>query len=581
MQDLGGEVQQGPKKTEEILLTIENGVDGSAPTRGGLVDADKQITIKNMWVLQLEATDDRKIRYTAQGEAISGTNQFRVKLLDSSFGEKWNIIVVVNSNEGLESYVGQPFSKFASTGRRVETGSADAPIIISHIGSFTTVGIAVVNGNTDISINRYMAPLSVSLLRAVAKVDIGVGTYNAKNNTWSNSGANKIPFTLSSVQLRGSKLKVRWYFNIDADTFDPLENAVKKASPEGQGTQTTNPMTYKPAVNTEPYITNTIYMWESTLSGSRYDENHLNRPRLIIGGKYEDGPITYYRLDFSGLDGGSKDFFTSDILRNHLYRFTINSVSGPGQDTPDKADETVPAELDFSTAILPWSDGVLDNPHQQIGYYMNYGGLNGLITTTPATGDIPIKAPYWRGRQWLSNPHNVAFDYNTFYGEADNYWAHMGEPGQYNGDLYATANGTVDNTNYIFAALKTEGVYPTLLVASNNITDLKGNSNFAWKTGRALTAFDMCRNYNGGGYGDWRLPRLSELALMYANRADLEALSGFEPFGENAVYWSGSEYGTGKQDGSSKAWAFRFSTTDVYRVEEKSTKHLIRCVRQP
>ena len=68
---------------------------------------------------------------------------------------------------------------------------------------------------------------------------------------------------------------------------------------------------------------------------------------------------------------------------------------------------------------------------------------------------------------------------------------------------------------------------------------------------------------------------------MYANRTELEALNGFEPFGENAVYWSGSEYGVGKQGKSSQAWTLRFSATDVFQQEEKSTKHLIRCVRQP
>ena len=94
----------------------------------------------------------------------------------------------------------------------------------------------------------------------------------------------------------------------------------------------------------------------------------------------------------------------------------------------------------------------------------------------------------------------------------------------------------------------------------------------------------MCRAYNGGGCSDWRLPRLSELALMYANRAALEALSGFEPFGENAVYWSGSEYGEGRLLKSSEAWTFTFTTTDtaeVFKKDVKSARHFIRCVRQP
>lgn len=582
MQDLGGELQKGPEKTEEVILTIANGVDGS--TRGGSSDADGFVTIKNMWVLQVEAKDPKIIRRIVQGETVSpGSNQFRVKLQDSSDGEKWNIVIVVNNDDSnLATNVGSPFSRFASTGKRVAKVALDAPVTIFAItNEWSAVGVATIDGNPDIAISRYTGPLSVKLLRAAAKVDIGVGTYNANNNSWSNSGANKIPFSLTNVQLRGSKLQLRWYFDIDKETFDPSVNTVKKASTTGIGSQTTNPLTYKTVVN-NLYITNDIYMVESALSGSRYDADHLNRPRLIIAGKYgTDTQDTYYRIDFSGLDGGSKDFFTSDILRNHLYRFSINSVSGPGQATADAADRVVPENLTFSSTIEPWANGVEETPNQQTGYYMNYGGLNGSVTTTAATGDIRIKDRYWRGRQWYNNHFNYSFDYNMFYGEADNYFAHNEDPGIYNGDLYASANGEVDPAACLYAALKIEGAHPKLMVASNDVSDISGNTLFPWKTGKALTAFDMCRSYNGGGYGDWRLPRLSELALMYANRADLEALSGFEPFEDNAVYWSGSEYGVGKVGKSSQAWTFRFSATDVFQHEEKSTKHLIRCVRQP
>ena len=66
MKDLGGELQKGSEKTEEVILTIANGVTEPAPTRVGPVDADKQITIKNMCVLQLEAKDPKIIRHIAR-----------------------------------------------------------------------------------------------------------------------------------------------------------------------------------------------------------------------------------------------------------------------------------------------------------------------------------------------------------------------------------------------------------------------------------------------------------------------------------------------------------------------------------
>ena len=47
LKDLGGEQQKAPVKTEEVILTIANGVTGSAP----LANEDNDIASKNIWVL--------------------------------------------------------------------------------------------------------------------------------------------------------------------------------------------------------------------------------------------------------------------------------------------------------------------------------------------------------------------------------------------------------------------------------------------------------------------------------------------------------------------------------------------------
>lgn len=39
---------------------------------------------------------------------------------------------------------------------------------------------------------------TVSLVRAVARVDIGIGTKNADNNTWNKGG---VPFDMTQVQI--------------------------------------------------------------------------------------------------------------------------------------------------------------------------------------------------------------------------------------------------------------------------------------------------------------------------------------------------------------------------------------------
>lgn len=57
-------------------------------------------------------------------------------------------------------------------------------------------------------------------------------------------------------------------------------------------------------------------------------------------------------------------------------------------------------------------------------------------------------------------------------------------PGKLNGDLYATANGEANPSQYNFAALKTEGAYPTLMIAANNLVNVKGITRFPGKKGR-------------------------------------------------------------------------------------------------
>mgnify|MGYP000777249161 FL=1 len=146
--------------------------------------------------------------------------------------------------------------------------------------------------------------------------------------------------------------------------------------------------------------------------------------------------------------------------------------------------------------------------------------------------------------------------------------------GYSNGQLYHTIK---DVFNY-------EGAYPTLMVSADDVTDVDGNSGIAWKTGTTLTAFDICRNYQGDGYNDWRLPRLSELALIYLNKDKLEDMRGFVPL--SGTYWSGSEYLVSNSDldrkHSEKAWGLDFGTGNPNNTANHAKSELlkIRCVRQ-
>lgn len=355
LKDLGGEQQKAPVKTEEVILTIANTGNSAEATRAS--ETNNEGKVEKILVLQLEAGEPNIIRRMSEGEPVDGSpGSYRVELLETAGSEKWKIIVVGQPttdhkiNPDPFKYLGKPYKDLTNA----LTATYPLPITHSMLTHCETVGMAYLNGSSDLKVSECLNGLSIKLLRAFAKVDIGVGKYNEKNNTWSNSGPGKIPFELVSVETRSIRKDAQRFFNIDKETFDPSIPAVKKASIKETLVNYGTCQYPSSAIISGTYIKNTIYFVENELSGTRYDDDHLKRPRLIIGGKYDGGPTTYYRIDFSGLDGGSKDSFTSDILRNHLYRFTINSVSGPGQETANEADATIPEKLDFTTAIEPW-----------------------------------------------------------------------------------------------------------------------------------------------------------------------------------------------------------------------------------
>ena len=61
------------------------------------------------------------------------------------------------------------------------------------------------------------------------------------------------------------------------------------------------------------------------------------------------------------------------------------------------------------------------------------------------------------------------------------------------------------------------------------------------------SAFDLCKNFHGGGYDDWYLPSKDELNAIYVSLRKTGKISG------NDWYWSSSPYN------NDRAWAQRFS----------------------
>lgn len=105
-----------------------------------------------------------------------------------------------------------------------------------------------------------------------------------------------------------------------------------------------------------------LYLYENKpYSDTGFDQPDADNPaatsRIVVGGVYNeekeaDGvtpKVTYYRVDFADASN-----HLSEVLRNHKYTFSIESVSGTGYDTPDDAATGVP--INIYIKVIDWTD---------------------------------------------------------------------------------------------------------------------------------------------------------------------------------------------------------------------------------
>ena len=127
----------------------------------------------------------------------------------------------------------------------------------------------------------------------------------------------------------------------------------------------------------------------------------------------------------------------------------------------------------------------------------------------------------------------------------------------------ASSNGTKFGKDAAATAYATEKPFYRLQVANEN-----AGTNITW-----LNAWAVCSNKTTDG-GGWRLPRLSEVKLMYNNRDLLNAQPLFEPL--TGFQWSATETSTW----SDCAFAVDFSNGNAAVWGKHNHYYSLRCVRE-
>lgn len=548
--------------------TIINLSVSAANTGTAMDNGESASAIKSLCILQFNAngTTFGTLRHVGIGtETTPNSGKYSATLLQSvDNNDKYKLVILANFPDGdygiFYRMGGRGYAEVQQACLSAELTGESNVLEFTAQHPFPMFGIAK-DGEPQF-IDENMDLGTVSLVRAVARVDIGIGSKNADNNTWKKSG---VPFAMTQVQIWKDG-KQYAYMPVE-NNFSSSEGILTINSPSPVGDTETKKYdgTY---ITNNTYCSEKIYLPEADLLwGKIFDENHTNRLAIIVGGYYNSSAdLSYYRVDFTNDVSGEK----MNILRNHVYQFTINKVEAAGYDTAELAYNSKPKNLDFEATVEPWTEGQKSSVPSIQGYYLSYQAFNGEnVDWTYAAGSsqrIPQKLYYWINSR-------MPFDYDNFYKEGNKFYAPNIQGGQ-NGELYAT----------VADALIYEGTFPDLMVSGDDMVDESGSETIPWKTGTTLTAFDLCRSLEENGYDDWRLPRLSELAFIYVNQESLKALRGYTPL--SGSYWCGSEYlvanATDEQRKKSDwAWAVDFTDASGYASWHlKTAKLKIRCVRQ-
>ncbi|MCD8270873.1 MAG: BACON domain-containing protein [Parabacteroides sp.] len=224
-----------------------------------------------------------------------------------------------------------------------------------------------------------------SLLRAVAKVDIGVDIYGDPAIGFGKRFAIKNVFV---------------YRANDKGRVSPHKDDLSKS----QATKTNIPAdaTALPVITyayekdvTENAIVRKIYLAES----DAYAEGQEgNATCLVIQAKYDGGADTYYRVDFMN--------HTSEylpLLRNHRYLINITQIRGDGYSTADEAAASKSSSLIYDLTVS--DDGINDieyNGQHMIGvnkgvFYADWGTSTQSLTvfTNYSSGWTMTDADSW------------------------------------------------------------------------------------------------------------------------------------------------------------------------------------------
>lgn len=362
-----------------LVLNIKTpGASSPRPVTRSL-QTDEETAIMNVKVLvfsDVQGNGTYRFNYMAEGTELENrqdqTSRFQVMLQSSSVPLK--LYLVANYGNAFTEYV-------------PPIGADEASVKTSILNGFTSDGlITYLPMYGEISMPDLDATRShtfdVTVLRAIARVDV----------------VTRIPpgssaFSLREVHVFRANNQIQLI--PDAVITDGTVRVVSPSVPAGSS------FLEQAVIKSSSVPTDSIggiYIPES-VSPEQSGEITTSATTVVVGGIFgSDTAISYYRVDFnSGIQGHP----FGQVLRNHLYTFTIQRVTGTG--LPSAEEAAVNLASSMVVEVRQWEDFTTG-----MYFHDNYIGVSRRQVDIPFLPDytevVDVEASLNYAIQWADSP---------------------------------------------------------------------------------------------------------------------------------------------------------------------------------
>lgn len=371
---------QSPKGEAILVLNIKTPTS-SMPrpdeTRSVQTPDETHIDIVKVLVFS-DAKGDGNYLYSYMSDCIQlenhqdQTSRFQIKLQPSSVPLK--LFLVANYADAFDNYTPAEGDDIATIKNSLLLKFTPDGISTSlpMYGEITVPGLE--EGTTNI--------FDITVLRALARVDV-------RTNLTADSHA----FALREIYIYRATNEIQ--IIPDAVSSSGTTRVTTPSIPENSS------FLDQPVLKTSAEPTDSIggiYIPESV---KHADDNNIrySATTIVVGGIFgNDTDLSYYRIDFnSGIEGSP----CGQVLRNHLYNFTIKKVTATGLPSPDEAAINLASSM--TVEVHQWEDFTTD-----MYFHDNYIGVSTRKVSLPYLPDytqtVDIDASLNYEMQWVDNP---------------------------------------------------------------------------------------------------------------------------------------------------------------------------------